>query len=203
MKFIAFVLIMGIAGYFAFQQFKPKPPPPPPPPPPPAILLEPAPVISPEEQAKVIRSANDQDPNVRWEALIFLQKMGSPEALPLMIEKLHKDPEPDIRKRAIRTVAERKGPEKAEIAKHLVQALRDPEADVRVEVLAALDRLGDYSVASAITDCLKDQEDAVRVQALRTLNSLQDKKAAEIAAEMRRQEELRRQAEEAARQQKR
>lgn len=200
MKMVLAFLVFVVAGYFAFQQIKPKPaPPPPPPPPPPAILLEPAPVISPEEQAKVVRSANDQDPNVRWEALVFLDKMKSEQALPLFFEKLHKDPDTDVRIRIVKALADRKGPEKPQIARELVASLKDPEPSVRVEVLAALDRIGDYSVASAITEMLKDQEDQVRVQALRTLNSLQDKKQAEIEAERRRQEELRRQAEEAAR----
>jgi HEAT repeat protein len=195
MKFLVMLIAFVVAGYFAFEQFKPKPPPPPPPPPPPAILLEPAPVISPEEQEKVIKSTNDQDPNVRWEALVFLDKMKSPQAMPLLLEKLRKDPELDVRIKIIRLLGDRRGPD---VTQGLVGALRDMEPDARVEALKALDKIGDYSTASAITDVLKDQEETVRVQALRTLNSLQDKKAAEIAAERARQEELRRQAEAAA-----
>jgi HEAT repeat protein len=196
MKFALMGVVLLVAGFFAFQQFKPKPPPPPPPPPPPAIILEPQPIINIEEQSKIIKSANDQDPGVRWESLVLLEKMKSPQALPLMFEKLEKDPETEVRIKIIKSLATRKGPE---ITQHLIIALRDQEPTVKVEALQALDTVGDYTAASSITDTLKDQEETVRIQALKTLNSLQDKKAAELAAEQKRQEELRRQAEEAAR----
>jgi len=196
MKFVVMGLVLVVAGFFAFQQFKPKPAPPPPPPPPPAITLEPQPIINPEEQAKILKSAEDQDPDVRWESLVLLDKMKSPEALPLFFQKLEKDPEPGVRVKIIHVLAMRKGPE---ITQHLIGALKDLEPDVRIEALKALDQVGDFAAASAITETLKDQEENVRVTALKVLNSLQDKKAAEIAAEQKRQEELRRQAEEAAR----
>ena len=195
MKFVIMFAAFVVAGYFAFQQFKPKPPPPPPPPPPPAILMEPAPVISPEEQAKVIRAANDQDPAVRWQALVFLDKMKSPQAMPLMLDKLHKDEDLGVRLNIIHLLATRRGPE---VTQGLLDALHDIEPQARVEALKALDTLGDFTTASAITDLLKDQEESVRVQALQTLNDLQDKKQAEIEAERQRQEQLREQAAKAA-----
>ncbi len=194
MKFVIMLVAFLVAGYFAFQQFKPKPPPPPPPPPP-AITLQPTPVISPEEQARVIRAANDQDPEVRWEALVFLDKMKSPQALPLMFDKLQRDPEAQVRIKILRLLATRKGPD---ITAAVVGALADTEPTVRIAALQALDQIGDYTAAAAITNLLKDQEDSVREQALRTLNDLQDKKAAEIAAEQKRAEQLRQQAEQAA-----
>lgn len=198
MKFALMAVAFIVAGYFAFQQFKPKPPPPPPPPPP-AIALQPTPVINPEEQAKVIKSANDQDPEVRWQALLFLDKMKSPEALPLLFEKLHRDPESTVRIKIIALLAARKGaPEAPQISQNLIEALKDFEPTVRVAALKGLDQIGDYAAASAITELLKDQEDTVREQAIKVLNSLQDKKTAEIVAEQKRQEELRRQAEAAA-----
>lgn len=195
MKFILGIVVFAVAGYFAFQQLKPKPPPPPPPPPPPAILLQPAPVISPEEQEKVIHSANDQDPDVRWQALVFLDKMQSPQAMPMLLEKLQKDPESSVRIKIIQLLSMRSG---SDVTQGLVGALQDQEPTVRVAALRALDKIGDYSTASAITDCLKDQEDSVRVQALQTLNDLQDKKQKEIEAERKRQEQLREQAAQAA-----
>ena len=75
MKYIMLVLAIGVAGFLAYQEFKPVPPPPPPPPPP-AILSEPAPVINEAEQAKILKSADDQDPQVRWEAVLLLDKDG-------------------------------------------------------------------------------------------------------------------------------
>lgn len=198
MRFLLMLVVFIVAGFFAFQQLKPKPPPPPPPPPPPAINLEPTPVIDQAEQAKIIRSTNDQDSQVRWEAMVFLDKMKSPYASQILFEKMHKDPDPDVRTKIIRLIGTRHGPE---ISRHLVYSLKDMEASVRVTALQALDQVGDYATASSITETLKDQDETVRLQALKTLNSLQDKKAAEVEAERRRQEELRRQAEEAARQQ--
>ncbi len=182
--------IFLLCGYFVYREFKPKPPPPPPAPPP--ILQEPLPIISEQEQAKVLRAAHDQDPGVRWEAVMFLEKIKHPKALPLLFEKLHRDPDVQLRMRTAHLLGERQG---REVSQNLVKALKDAEPQVRVAVLQALERLGDYGVASVVTESLNDQEEAVRLQALRTLNSLQDKKAAEIAAEQARQEELRRQAE--------
>ena len=195
MKFAVMGIVLCVAGFFAFQQFKPKPLPPPPPPPPPAITLEPQPIINVEEQAKIIKSASDQDPGVRWESLVLLGKMKSPQALPLMFEKLEKDPEAEVRIKIVAALGQRRGPE---ITQHLLIALRDQEPTVKVAALQALDTVGDYAAASAITDTLKDQDETVRMAALKTLNDLQDKKAAELAAEQKRQEDLRRQAEEAA-----
>lgn len=194
MKYLMMLVVMGVAGYFAFQQFKPKPPPPPPPPPP-AILLEPAPVISQEEQAKIIKAANDPDPLVRWESLLFLEKMKAPRALEIMFEKLHKDFDVELRVKLLNLLSEKRQPE---VTQNIVWVLRDPNPEIRMAALQALEKIGDYATASAITELLKDHEESVKLQAIRTLNSLQDKKTAEIEAERRRQEELRRQAEAAA-----
>ncbi len=197
MKFALMMVVFVVAGYFAFMQLKPKPapPPPPPPPPPPAILSEPLPVINEAEQAKIIKTTEDPDPNVRWEALVLLDKMKSPTAYPILFAHLQKDLDAGTRVKIASLLSHRKGPE---ITRNLEQALKDQEPDVRLAVLVALDDIGDYSAASSITECLKDQEESVRVQALKTLNSLQDKRTAEIEAERKHQEELQRQAAEAA-----
>lgn len=199
MKFVMMILVMGIAGYFAFQQFKPKPVPVVPPPPPPAILLQPAPVISEEEQNKIIKSANDQDPLVRWESLVFLDKMKAPRTFEIMFEKLHKDLDPDLRIKLITLLSDRKSPE---VTQNLIWVMKDQNPDIRIAALISLDKIGDYATASAITELIKDQDEKVKLQALKTLNSLQDKKTAEIEAERARQEELRRAAEAAAAAQK-
>ncbi len=216
------IVVLSVAGYFACQQFKPKPSLPPLPPPP-AILTEPAPIINPEEQAKIIKSASDQDPDVRWQAIIFLDKMKVPSAYDVMFDKMHKDQDVELRIKVITLLGQR-GAQKiimqsspndpltqaitadptsreqriAEISQHLVAAAKDPLPEIRITALQALDVLGDYSVGSAVTDCLKDPDEKVRLQALKTLNSLQDKKAALIEAERKHQEDLRRKAEEAA-----
>jgi len=221
MRYLLMIVVLCVAGYFAWQQFKPRTPPPPPPPPP--ILTEPSPLISTEEQAKVVKSASDQDSDVRWQAIVFLDKMKVPAAFDVMFEKTRKDPDIDLRVKVIGLLGQR-GAQKialqaspndpltpvlsadpiprekriAEISQHLLASTKDPVPEIRIAALQALDGLGDYSVGSAVTDSLKDPDERVRLQALKTLNGLQDKKTALIEAERKRQEELRRKAEEAA-----
>lgn len=179
MKYILLVVAIAVAGFMAYKEFKPVPPPPPPPPPP-AILSEPAPVINEAEQAKILKSAEDQDPNVRWEAAVLLDKMRSPQAMPVIFHMLQKDLEPTLRLKAVELLSTRRG---ADVLNALVGALRDQEPDVRLAALKALEKIGDYSVAGIIaTGPIKDQEESVRLQALKTLNTLQDKKQAEIEA---------------------
>jgi HEAT repeat protein len=216
------LVVLCVAGYFAWQQFKPRPAPPPSPPPP-LILAEPAPLINAEEQAKVIKSASDPDAEVRWQAIVFLDKMKVPSAFDVMFEKMEKDMDVALRIKIINLLGQR-GAQKlimnvnqcdvvspsvtidpmcrekrlAEITQHLVAAVKDSLPEIRIAALQALDVLGDYSVGSAVTDSLKDPDDQVRLQALKTLNSLQDKKAALIDVERKHQEELRRKAAEAA-----
>jgi hypothetical protein len=193
MKYFLLIVILAIAGFFTFRQMQPKPVPPPPPIP--EILQQPAPIISPEEEAKILRSANDQDPSVRWQAMLFLDKMQSPKAPMIFLEKLQKDPDAELRIKILDRLSLRHD---VQVTRGVITALKDYEPQVRIAALHALDKIADYSVASAITDILKDQDPSVREEALRTLNSLQDKKAAEIAAAQRHQEELRLQAEQQA-----
>ena len=182
MKFLAVVALAVALGIVLFQRgvFTPAPPPPPPPPPPPAILNEPAPVINEAEMAKVLKSAEDTEPTVRWEAVVFLDKIKSPRAMPLMQEMLLHDMEPSVRIKIIGLLSDRRGPD---VMKALVGSMKDQEADVRLAALRALEKIGDYSVATDIANGpIRDQEESVRLQAMRTLNSLQDKKQREIDA---------------------
>ncbi|MBI3566506.1 MAG: HEAT repeat domain-containing protein [Elusimicrobia bacterium] len=180
MKFLAVIALVAALAFVAYQRgmFTPAPPPPPPPPPPPAILNEPAPVISEVELQKVLKSAQDPEPNVRWEAVVFLDKVKAPQAMPLMREMLQKDMEASLRIKIIDLLANRKG---EEVLTALVASMKDQEPEVRLEALKALEKIGNYSVAGAITEGpLRDSEESVRLQAMRTLNSLQDKKQKEI-----------------------
>ncbi len=196
MKYIALVVLIAAAGFMAYKEFKPVPPPPPPPPPP-AILSEPAPVINEAEQAKILKSAEDQDPSVRWEAVLLLDKMKSPQAMPVLFHMLRKDLDPAIRIKAAELLSTRRG---EDVLDNLVWAMKDQEAEVRLAALKALEKIGDYSVAGDIAaGPIKDQEEAVRLQALKTLNTLQDKKQAEIEAARQRYEQEKAAAAEAAR----
>ncbi len=188
MKALVVIALVAALGFVAYQQgvFTPAPPPPPPPPPPPAILSEPAPVISEEEMAKVLKSAADTDANVRWEAVVFLDKVTSPRAMPIMEEMLQKDVEPTLRIKIIDLLGTRRGDE---ILRALLGSLKDQEADVRLAALRALEIIGDYSVAGVIAGGpLHDQEESVRLQAMKLLNSLQDKRQQEIEAARQRYE---------------
>jgi HEAT repeat protein len=179
MNHIMLVLAIGLAGFLAYKEFKPVAPPPPPPPPP-AILSEPAPLINEAEQAKILKSAEDQDPSVRWEAVLLLDKIKSPQAMPLMFHMLQKDLDAPLRIKIVELMGTRSGPD---VLNALVGAFKDPETDVRLASLKALEQIGDYTIAGTIAGGpLKDPEKSVRLQALMTLNSLQDKKAVEIEA---------------------
>lgn len=194
MRFVMMAVVMAVAGFFALKQMRPAPKPPAPAAS--SILLEPLPLIGEEEQNKIIRSANDNDPLVRWEALLLLDKMKSPKAGQLLFQKLHKDIDIELRIKIIDLLGQRRTPE---ITQNLVWVLTDQNPEIRLAALAALEKIGDYATASPLTELLKDPDERVRLRALRTLNGLQDKKTAEIAAEQARQNELRRQGEAASR----
>jgi HEAT repeat protein len=180
MKFLVVLLLAGAVGVVLWQKgvFNPPAAPVAPPPPPPAILNEPAPVINEAELQKVLKSATDPEASVRWEAVVFLDKVKAPQAMPLMQEMLLHDQEPTLRIKIINLFSERKGPE---VMTGLLGATHDQEADVRLAALRALEKIGDFSIAPQIADGpIRDQDENVRLQAMKTLNSLQDKKQKEI-----------------------
>ncbi|MBI3288112.1 MAG: HEAT repeat domain-containing protein [Elusimicrobia bacterium] len=196
MNYVMLLLAAIVASYMAWQRFKPLPPPPPPPPPP-AILSEPAPVINEAEQAKILKSTEDQDPSVRWEAVLLLDKFRSPHAMPTMFHMVQKDLDPQLRVKVVELLGHRNSPE---VMQALIGALKDQEVDVRLAAIRSIERIGDYTAASVLTTGpIKDQEESVRLQALKTINVLQDKRQAEIeAARQQYEEEKKRVAAEAA-----
>ncbi|OGS39404.1 MAG: hypothetical protein A2506_07565 [Elusimicrobia bacterium RIFOXYD12_FULL_66_9] len=197
MKPLGVVILAAVLGFLVWQRFlQPAPPPPPPPPPPPAILSEPAPVINEAELQKVLKSAQDPDANVRWEAVLFLDKVKAPQAMPIMREMLRRDMEPAVRINVIDLLSKRNSPE---VLEALIAAMKDQEPEVRLSALRALERIGDFSVAGAIANGpIRDQDENVRLQAMRTLNSLQDKKQREIEEARQRYELEKQQAAQAA-----
>ncbi len=179
MKYYVVTGALVMAAYMAWQQYKPQPESTAPPLPP-AILSEPAPLINEAEQSKIIRSAEDQDAGVRWEAVILLDKMKSPQAMPLMFHMLEKDFDVPLRTKIVELLGERRSPD---VIAALIGAMKDQEPEVRIAAIRSLEKIGDYSVASVLASGpIRDQEESVRLQALRTLNALQDKKQAEIEA---------------------
>jgi HEAT repeat protein len=126
----------------------------------------------------VLKSAQDPDQNVRWEAVVFLDKVQSPKAMPLMAEMLQKDMEAELRIKIIGLLKTKHGPD---VMAALLGSTKDQEPTVRVAALQAIEEIGDYSVAPQVADGpIRDQDETVRLQAMKTLNSLQDKKQKEI-----------------------
>jgi HEAT repeat protein len=203
MKAFAALAFAAALAYVLWQKgvLKQAPPPPPPPPPPPAILNEPAPVISAQELRKVMNSAQDPDPKVRWQAVLFLDKIKAPQAMPLMQHMLQKDMDSQLRINILNLLAKRKGPD---VVATVFLGTKDLEPEVRLAALQALEQIGDFSVASSIANgpLLSDQDDRVRLQAMKTLNTLQDMKQKEIEAARQRYEAEKEAAAAAARQQK-
>lgn len=156
---------------------------------PPILSKPPAPILSPAEIQKVIESTKDMSPTIRWQALAFLIQINAPQADGLILEMLRQDPDTTLRKNIVLMLGDHHGPNSSE---YLVKALQDQEAQVRVAALQMLDKIGDYSAGPAISELLRDTDDSVRLAALTALNSLQTKRG----------EEIRRQQEEALRQQK-
>ena len=227
MKYVVMVVVLGAAGYFVWQQQQqqqskakaaasatakavvaPLP-----------IVVEPGPLVNAEDQARIIKSATDQNPDVRWQAILLLDKMKVSQAYDVMFDRLQHDQDTDLRIKIIGLLSQRgaarttlqpnpndplnpttvteatpRDRRAADITKNLAGMVRDFLPEIRIAALQSLDTLGDYAVAPSIMDALRDPDERVRLQALKTLNSLQEKKAAAIEAERKRQEELRRQA---------
>ena len=179
MKFLAAVAVAGALAAALWQEgvFTRKAPPAAPPPPP-AILSEPAPVVSDEEMRTILKSAQDTEPSVRWEAVVFLNKVKAPQAMTVMQEMLKHDGDRALRIKIVDLLGVRAGDESVQT---LLGSLRDQEPEVRLAALRALDKIGDFSVASVIAaGPIRDQDERVRLQSMKTLNSLQDRRERQI-----------------------
>lgn len=179
MKYFFMFVIFIVAGYFAYQEIKPKPAPPPPPPP--AILSRPSivrPLLSPEDENKIARSAKDTNKTVRWQALKLLANSGSALALPLLFDHLSHDPSLELRIKILNLLS--KYPHNKDVLTNVIAVLQDYEPQIRLAALKSLDNMKAYSSAPAITVLLKDPDESVRQEALLTLNDLQKKRQQEI-----------------------
>ncbi len=181
MKYFFLFVLFIVAGYFAFQELKPKPVPPPPPPPPILSKINTIrPLLSPEDEQRIAKSADDTNEKVRWQALKLLANGKSSLALPLLFKHLEHDPSVPLRVKILGLLSQYKG--NADVLTHVTAALSDYNPDIRLAALKALDQMDAYSAATAITGLLKDSEGPVRQEALNTLNDLQNKRQKEIDA---------------------
>lgn len=167
---------------------------------PPPEAVAPPPVVLDEESLERIRATTrDSNPSVRWQAAQLLLTANDPQAMARLVEMLRTDEEPGIRRDIVGILASRPG---KETTRHLIAALRDPEAPVRVAAIQALANSGDFSAATAISQATQDLDEQVRLEALRALSTLQQRRADEVRRieDQRRQyeENLRIQAEQAA-----
>ena len=115
MKYVMMVVVLGVAGYFVWQQQQqqqskakaaasatakaaaaPLP-----------IIVEPGPLVNAEDQARIIKSATDQNPDVRWQAILLLDKMKVSQAYDVMFDRLHHDQDTDLRIKIIGLLSQR------------------------------------------------------------------------------------------------
>ncbi len=181
MKYLFLFVLFIIAGYFAFQELKPKPLPPPPPPPPILSKLNTIkPLLTPEDEQKIARTVNDTNEKVRWQALKLLVNGKSSLALPLLFKHLKNDPSVSLRVKILGLLSQYKS--NSDVLTHVLAALNDYNTDIRLAALQTLDDMSAYSAAPNITALLKDGEGPVRQKALNVLNDLQKKRQKEIDA---------------------
>ncbi len=156
--------------------------------PPPPVQPPPAPIIDPAQEARVINSTKDENPDVRWNAALFLVNMRSPRAKPIIFWMLHNDQDPDLKVKLIGLLARNAGPDAPEVLRQIESAVHDPSAKVRIAAMKTLDDMGDFAASPLLTKSLTDQNANVRRQALLSLNDLQSKWNAKVIADMKAQE---------------
>lgn len=172
------IVFLSASSVFLYQRYvqltvpvpieRPAPPPP----------MIPAVVFSDQDIARIKASTRDSNPQVRWAALQLLFTLGEPEILALLEESITRDTEPANRVRALELLRQRKG---IETLQGMLRGLKDPEKEVRVAALEAIQQSGEPAaipwVAEAAT---RDYEPDVRSRALRVLSSFQDKRRADF-----------------------
>ena len=120
---------------------------------------------------EIAEALNDPAPQVRRAAILALGRLGTDEALELLIWCLH-EPDAATRETAAGAIGEMPGPKGAFL---LVGALSDPDSGVRCAAAAAMGRLGDRQLAGTLRRRLQEDPDAeVQVAAARSLAYMQD-----------------------------
>jgi len=110
---------------------------------------------------------------VRIAALDYLENQADPSAYEPM-ERLLRDPEPNIRAAAVSAVVSCGG---NRAVPTLVGLLRDGSWEVRREVIKALGRIGDATVIDALSKALQDRDHDVRESTAVALGKLGDARA--------------------------
>jgi hypothetical protein len=121
-------------------------------------------------QAAFIGDLESPDPAIRADAAQFM--MPDEQAIPLLSNLLATDPNPSVRAAAAKTLGDSR--DSPDAVRALVRALRDPDPDVVVASLDALDWIGEATVAPELEFLLEDPVPRVREAAAETIESLAD-----------------------------
>jgi HEAT repeat protein len=157
------------------------------PPPPAPVQPPPAPIIDPVQEERVINATKDNNPSVRWNAVLFLINMRSTKAKPIIFWMLHHDMDSELKVKLIGLLAKNAGPDAPEVIRQIESAAHDPNSKVRIEAMKTLDQMSDFAASPLLTRALRDQDADVRRQALLSLNDLQSKWNAKVLADMKAQ----------------
>jgi hypothetical protein len=124
-------------------------------------------------QAAFIGDLESPDPAIRADAAQFM--MPDEQAIPLLSNLLATDPNPSVRAAAAKTLGDsRDSPDAVRALVRALRALRDPDPDVVVASLDALDWIGEATVAPELEFLLEDPVPRVREAAAETIESLAD-----------------------------
>ncbi len=190
MRWFLATALLAASAYYLYRQYTRMALPQPAPSLPAARPIKPPSFLSQEELKKVRASTEHYDPGVRSTALELLYSLGDPEAIAYLERAVAKDPDPDVRLKAVTLLGSKGGGPRQHA---LVTALKDPQKEIRLAALKGLEQIGDAAAAPWIAQTAsKDYEPEVRAEALRVLGSLQDKRRRdfeELATELRKQYE--------------
>ncbi|MBA7609743.1 hypothetical protein ES703_16937 [subsurface metagenome] len=121
----------------------------------------------------LLKTAKDQDPDVRTESIKALKFIADPDELPALIGLLIQAPDDAERQEAEKTVVAvaHKIPRKDRQAKAVLDALR-PVKDtiVRGSLLQVLGKIGDSKALPTLRKALKDRDAEIKLAAIRALS---------------------------------
>ncbi len=104
----------------------------------------------------IASALEDADPDVCREAILALGRLGTPEAIEMLLWEMH---EPDPHRRSVSAVA--LGQSRShQGAQTLVAALSDVDEHVRSSAIDALAKLGDRRAADILLDQIDDEQDS-------------------------------------------
>ncbi|HYL97821.1 MAG TPA: HEAT repeat domain-containing protein [Blastocatellia bacterium] len=114
------------------------------------------------EGAKLANGTLDE----KMRAVDILGRLGDPSAIEPLMKTLAATKEPGLKAQVVQTLGEFKDRNTEDA---LLDASRDPQAEVRAAAVSALGRLGDSSVTGTLFDATRDSSEDVRDAAFRSL----------------------------------